>query len=58
MFVFNGFGHEGDGEYHQARNAEQNDGEVEVVDPTDDLRTVSRGHTAARPIGKLSDHPG
>lgn len=58
MFVVDGFGHEGDADYQQAGDTEQNNGEVEVVDPTDDLWTFSGGHTASCPIGKLTDHPG
>lgn len=58
MLVRDGLGHEGDSKDNEAGGDEQDDGEVEVVDATDDGGTVAGLGAAARPIGELCDHSG
>lgn len=58
MLVVDGFGHERHRQDDDAGDNEEDDGEVEVVDATDDCGTVTGLNAAAGPIHKLSDHPG
>ncbi len=56
MFVVNGFSHKGDAQYQYTGQAEEDEGEIEVVHTTDDRRTVTGTHAATRTVGKLSYH--
>lgn len=58
MLVVDGFGHERDSQDDDTGDSKQDDGEVEVVDSTNDGGTVTGVNTAAGPISKLSHHPG
>jgi len=58
MLVVNGFGHQRDSQDDDTGDNKQDDGEVEVVDSTDDGGTVTGVNAAACPKGKLSNHPG
>ncbi len=56
MFFINGFSQEGDGHYHCTGQAEDDEGEIEVVHTTDDHRTVTGIYAATRAVGKLRYH--
>ncbi len=56
MFVVNGFSHKGDAQDQYQGQGEEDEGEIEIVHTTDDRRTVTGIHAAARAIGKLSYH--
>ncbi|TNN71348.1 hypothetical protein EYF80_018426 [Liparis tanakae] len=58
VLVVDGFGHERDSQDDDTGDNEQDDGEVEVVDSTDDGGTVTGVNAAACPKSKLSNHPG
>lgn len=58
MLVGDGLGYERDSQDDDTGDDEEDDGEVEVVDPTYDGGTVTGVNTAARPISKLSNHSG
>lgn len=56
MFVCNRFGHEWDGQDQYTGQAEEDEGEIEVVHTADDCGTVTGIHAAACAIGKLCYH--
>lgn len=58
MLVVDGFGHERDCQDDDAGNDKQDDGEVEVVDATNDGGTVAGAGAASCPEDELCDHSG
>lgn len=56
MYVGNGLSHEGDCQDDNGGNPKENHCKVKVVNPTDDVWAVGRGHTVASSVGKLCDH--
>lgn len=57
MLILDWLGQQGNDEHQQAGGNKEDDGEVEVVDATDDERAVAGSHTAACAEDKLRDHP-
>lgn len=55
--VVDGLGAEADQQHQSRRTEEEDDGEVQVVDPTDQSRAAGRENTAARPEPELGQHP-
>lgn len=58
VHVGNGLGEEGDDQDGDNRDREEDDGEVQIVDPTDDRGAVAGLHAASSSIGKLGNHTG
>jgi hypothetical protein len=58
MYIWNGFGEEGDDQDGDESNDKEDNGKIQVVYPTDNRGTVAGLHAASSSIGKLSNHTG